>query len=348
MTRREVLAAAVTAPALLSVPSAYGQSKPLQNMGGTPTAFSLRARANKGTFDMLEHCHSLGLGAVQTRLAANDAATVKSFRTRLEKYAMRAVLASPLPKDASEVAAFETGLVAAKEAGAFAVHAAMTGRRYEDFDTFDTFKANFERCKASVALAEPVLRKHKMKLAIENHKGWRAAEQAAWITKLGSEWVGVCLDFGNNVSLCEDPMETLKLLAPFTVFCHMKDMGVEPYADGFLLSEVVFGQGFLDMPGIVKTLQQRDPTMIFALEMITRDPLKIPIYTDKYWVTFDDAYSPLPGRDLAKVLRIVRNNPPKGPLPHTSGLSPEAQVKLEDDLNQRCIDFCRQQIASLS
>ena len=49
-----------------------------------------------------------------------------------------------------------------------------------------------------------------MKLAIENHKGWRAAEQAAWMKSLGSEWVGVCLDFGNNLSLCEDPMETAR------------------------------------------------------------------------------------------------------------------------------------------
>ena len=31
------------------------------------------------------------------------------------------------------------------------------------------------------------------------------------LERLGSEWVGVCFDFGNNVALCEDPMETLRL-----------------------------------------------------------------------------------------------------------------------------------------
>ena len=50
-------------------------------------------------------------------------------------------------------------------------------------------------------------------------------------------------------------------------------------------------------------LQQRDPTMIFALEMIARAPLKIPVFTGKYWSTFDDSYSPLPGRDLAAFSR---------------------------------------------
>ncbi len=70
----------------------------------------------------------------------------------------------------------------------------FTARRYEEFDTFEAFKASFERHQRSVELAEPVLRKHKMKLAIENHKGWRAAEHVAWINRLGSEWIGACYD----------------------------------------------------------------------------------------------------------------------------------------------------------
>jgi len=57
---------------------------------------------------------------------------------------------------------------------------------------------------------------------------------------------------------------------------------------------------------IVQMLRAVDPKMIFDLEMITRDPLKIPVFTAKYWATFDDDYSPLPGRDLAKVLALVR------------------------------------------
>jgi hypothetical protein len=86
------------------------------------------------------------------------------------------------------------------------------------------------------------------------------------------------------------------------------------------------GEGILDLKQIVEMLRQKDATMIFNLEMITRDPLKIPVYTAKYWATFDDTYSPLPGRDLAKVLDLVRKNRPKSPLPKMAGLSQEAQV----------------------
>jgi len=184
-----------------------------------------------------------------------------------------------------------------------------------------------------------------MKLAIENHKGWRAAEQVAWLKRLGSEWVGVCLDFGNNLSLCEDPMDTLRTLGPYTFFAHIKDMAVEEYEEGFLLSEVPLGDGMLDLKQIVQVLRQKDPNMIFDLEMITRDPLKIPVYTPKYWATFDDAVSPIPGREVAKVLALVKKNRPKKPLPKITGLSPEAAAKLEDDCNRQCVAYARANLA---
>jgi hypothetical protein len=88
--------------------------------------------------------------------------------------------------------------------------------------------------------------------------------------------------------------------------------------------------------------------MPFDLEMITRDPLKIPVFTDKYWVTFDDSYSPLPARDLARVLEIVHKNKPKSPLPRTTGMSPEAQLKLEDDNILKSISYARQYLDSLA
>ena len=103
----------------------------------------------------------------------------------------------------------------------------------------------------SLQLAEPILRKHKVKLAVENHKDWRAPELANAMKQLNSEWVGVTLDFGNSISLVEDPMEVIETLVPFVVSTHVKDMGVEEYADGFLLSEVPLGKGFLDLAKIV-------------------------------------------------------------------------------------------------
>jgi 3-oxoisoapionate decarboxylase len=358
-SRRQVLAA-TGAASILSVirPSAAAPAAPqaektpapakaFVRMGGTPTAFALHSQAATGgsqPFDMVEHCRSLNLAGVQTNPPSTEPEAIRAFRQKLEKYNMHLICDPRLPRQDSDLAAFETQVKAFKEAGAGACHAALTGRRYEDYTTFEPFKQMFEQCKKSVELAEPILRKYKMKLGIENHKGWRSAEQANWLKQLSSEWVGVCLDFGNNISLCEDPMEAARTLAPYTVFAHIKDMAVEEYEDGFLLSEVPMGEGILDLKQMVQMLRKVDPGMIFDLEMITRDPLKIPVFTSKYWVTFDDSYSPLPGRDLAKVLTLVKKNRPKSPLPRITGLSREAQVRLEDEYNAKCIAYARQSL----
>jgi 3-oxoisoapionate decarboxylase len=342
MTRRQLLVSAALCAA------AKAQEKPLKNMGGAPAGFPMRNRAARGgtaPFDFVEYCHSLGFGVAETRIDLTNPAAVRALRDKLERYNMRAILDIPLPRDEAGVPAFDAALQAAREAGVRALHSAMTQRRYEEFDTFDAFQRSFERNQKVVALAEPVLRKHQIRLGLENHKGWRSAEQAAWLMRLGSEWVGVHFDFGNNVSLCEDPKETLRNLLPFIVSCHLKDMAVEPYDDGFLLSEVPLGDGFLDLKGMVAAIQQKDPATPFDLEMITREPLKIPVFTEKYWVTFDDRYSPLPGRDLARVLQIVQKNKPKVPLPRTAGLSADAALRLEDENVRRSIEWARRNLA---
>ena len=359
ISRRQILAIAGAAPVwsvLRSSVEVQGAPQTAQTsavtknhtrMGGTPSAFAQRSQASRGSatpFDMIEYCHSIGLAGVQTNPPSTDPEAIKKFRQRLESYGMHLVCDPRLPKQESDVPAFDAQVQAYKEAGAAAFHAALTGRRYEDFDRLETFKQMFEQCQKQVEMAEPVLRKYKIKLGIENHKGWRSGEQVAWLKRLGSEWVGVCLDFGNNMSLCEDPMDTLRALAPYTCFAHIKDMAVDEYDDGFLLAEVPMGEGILDLKQMVQVLRKTDPGMIFNLEMITRDPLKIPVFTTKYWATFDDSYSPLPGRDLAKVLSMVKKYRPKAPLPRITGLSREEQVNMENEFNLKCIAYARQNL----
>ena len=347
MTRREMLT--TTGAALASIPagrlSAIAAQAPamLKNMGGESPGFANRSRA--GGFDLLEHCRKLGLGAVRLNVPQGGPDAVRALRQKLDGYGMRCIIGAAPPRTDAAVAAYDVAIAAAKELGAVTTHASFTQRRYEEFDSFEAFKTSFEAHKKSVERAEPILRKHKMKLAIENHKGWRAAEHAAWVNKLGSEYVGVCYDFGNNIALCEDPAETYRLLAPITIYASFKDMGVGPYEEGFLLSEMALGEGMLDLPGMVKGLQQRDPNMIFALEMITRAPLKVPVFTKKYWTTFDDAYSPLPGRDLARVMEIVRTVKLKQPLTTTEGLTPAQALALEDALIERSIAYARKNLS---
>jgi len=104
---------------------------------------------------------------------------------------MRLILDVGYPRDEAGVAAFDANVKAAKECGAVSLHAAMTARRYEYLSSLDGFKQDFEKCQKSIALAEPVLRKHRLRLGIENHKGWRSRSRPRDEAVVGSEWVGV-------------------------------------------------------------------------------------------------------------------------------------------------------------
>jgi sugar phosphate isomerase/epimerase len=331
-----------------SVCAAFGQSVPnprgRQGMGGSPTAFTARLKANSQAtppVDFIDYCHSLGLGGAELRGGPpTTPEEINKLRDKIQSFDMHVIFNIRMPNSEADLPAYDAQVKAASQVGAFGLHAAMTGRRYEQFNTLDAYQKSFEQNQKQVALAEPILRKHKVRLAIENHKGWRAVEQAAWMKRLASEFVGVHFDFGNNLSFCEDPMFTLETLKPWIISCHIKDMAVAPYEEGFLLSEVPLGEGFLNLKGMVDTLRQKDSKMVFDLEMITRDPLKVPIFTSNYWGTFED----IPARQVARIMEIIEKNPPKKPLPKTTGLSAAEQLKLEDGYNLACIRYARENL----
>jgi hypothetical protein len=129
-------------------------------------------------------------------------------------------------------------------------------------------------------------------------------------------------------------------LAPYTVSTHLKNMGIEQYSDGFLLSEVVFANGFLDLPQMVGKVQQTRPNTHFSLEMITRDPLKVPCLTDKYWETFPDRN----GRYLARTLKLVQKEQRSQPLPRVAQLSHDSQIRLEEQNVLSCIRYAREDL----
>ena len=80
----------------------------------------------------------------------------------------------------------------------------------------------------------------------------RLRELAGMLTSLGSEKIGACVDFGNNISLLEDLLDTILTLAPFAVTTHLKDMAVRPSPDGFELSEVPLGQGIVPLAEAIR------------------------------------------------------------------------------------------------
>ncbi len=292
----------------------------------------------QNALDLLEHCHQIGGGGVQLGVrnwTQDFAGKVRSRREQLGLYLEGSIR---LPKSTNEVAAFEQEVKLAKEAGASVVRTVcLGGRRYETFDSLEAFQDFKRQSVKSLELAEPVVRKHQIRLAVENHKDWRAPELVAILQHLGSEWVGVTLDFGNSISLLENPMEVVETLVPYVFSTHVKDMAFEEYEDGFLMSEVQLGEGVLDLPRIVSLCQKHNADIVFNLEMITRDPLKIPCLTKNYWATFPEVN----GSELARTLRMVRENKHPADLPLISDLNPVGKLAAEEENVRNSLAYSR-------
>jgi len=294
--------------------------------------------AFNNALDLLNHCHEIGAGGIQ--VVVKDWATdfAKKVRANREKLGLFIEGSISLPKKTEDIPAFESDVKAAMEAGAQIIRTVcLGGRRYETFHSLDEFHNFQKNALVYLQLAEPILKKHKVRLAIENHKDYRALELVQTLKKIESEWVGVTLDFGNSIALVEEPMEVIKTLAPYAFTTHVKDMGVEEYNDGFRLSEVPLGKGLLNLKEIVALCRKYNPDIKFNLEMITRDPLDIPCLKPEYWTSFENVQ----GSELAKILHLVKNSSYPTALPKTSHLTPEGKLEAEEKNILACLEYSK-------
>ena len=181
----------------------------------------------------LDYARSLGASGVQVGLGALDDAAADALRERALAASMYLEGIVSLPRDQADVERFEAEIRTAKRAGAEVVRTVMlSGRRYETFATAAAFRRFAETSSHALSLAAPVVARHDIRLAVENHKDWRADELLAVLKRVGNDHVGVCLDTGNSIALLEDPMEVVETLAPRAFTTHFKDMGLEEYRTG--------------------------------------------------------------------------------------------------------------------
>jgi sugar phosphate isomerase/epimerase len=335
VSRREFLAASAAGFAAVGTAS----EPPRSGLGVVLYSYGIRSGSEKGFADPVvfaTFCRDRGAAGVQVPLGNRTDAEAAKLRDRFAELGMHVEGIVRAPADEKDAERFEAEVRTAAACGAEIVRTAMLGgRRYETFTKADDYPRFAERAEKSLRLAEPVLRKHRVKLAVENHKDYRVDELADLMRRLEGESIGVCLDTGNNVALLDEPLTTARELARWTLTVHLKDMGVEESPDGFLLSEVPLGQGLLDLKAIVAAVRGANPKARFNLEMITRDPLSIPCLGEKYWATLER----VSGRDLARMLAWVRANPRKQPLPRISKLPREEQLKAEDRHVRESFEF---------
>jgi 3-oxoisoapionate decarboxylase len=226
LNRRDLIRGALAASALSFARSTASAADAKTRLGVCTYSYPLHwsaVKQNQGelpfrdAIGFLEYCDRLGAAGAQIVVGPWEPGYAAKLRARAEALGMYVEGQVALPHNPEEVEKFDAQLRTAREAGMDVVRSVcLSGRRYETFRAAGDWPPFVERSTAALKLAEPVVRKHRMRLAIENHKDWRVPELLDLLKRVGSEFVGVCLDTGNSIALLEEPHAVVDALAPVT------------------------------------------------------------------------------------------------------------------------------------
>ncbi len=117
--------------------------------------------------------------------------------------------------------------------------------------------------------ALPEFERARVCLAIENHDRFPAKVLARIVERLGSAYVGICLDTVNSFGALEGPQVVVDALGPWVVNLHVKDFVIQRVSHkmGFVVEGRPAGEGQLDVPWLLGALSAmgRDPNAILEL-----------------------------------------------------------------------------------
>ncbi len=115
----------------------------------------------------------------------------------------------------------------------------------------------------------PDLENTKVTLAIENHDRFRARTFAQIIEALNHPYVCICLDTVNSFGSLEGPEVVVQTLGRHVVNLHVKEFIVRRLSHnmGFEITGVPAGQGMLDIPWLLDSLNQYGRSFNAVIEL---------------------------------------------------------------------------------
>jgi len=158
-----------------------------------------------------------------------------------------------------------------------------------------------ETAGALVAQAS-MLRDHGVILAIETHFEFTSFELLRLFEMCGAtpgDWLGVCLDTMNLMTMIEHPAWAADRLLPWVVSTHMKDGGVLMDRDGLATFPAPIGDGIIDIAGVIRRLDTLPRPVHLSVEDHGGSVL-LPIHDEAFLSRFPD----LTGTELAALVNL--------------------------------------------
>ncbi len=149
-----------------------------------------------------------------------------------------------------------------------------------------------------------MLRDHGVVLAIETHFEFTSFELLRLFEMCEAqpgEYLGICLDTMNLLTLLEDPGSATDRLLPWIVTTHVKDGGILLTDDGFVTFTAEAGKGVVDLAAIFERLSTAGRDIRLTLEDHGGD-FRLPVYDPEFLAEFPD----LTAGELVKLLGLAK------------------------------------------
>jgi len=105
------------------------------------------------------------------------------------------------------------------------------------------------------------------------------------------DWLGICLDTMNLLTMLEEPVAATKRLLPWVVSTHIKDGGVLLDTNGFTTFTAPIGRGVVDLAAIIRLVSCLERTVHFSVED-HGGSFHLPIFDPLFLAKFPDLTVP--------------------------------------------------------
>jgi sugar phosphate isomerase/epimerase len=149
-----------------------------------------------------------------------------------------------------------------------------------------------------------MLRDHGVILAIETHFEFTSFELVRLFDRCEAEpgdWLGICLDTMNVLTMIEDPVGAARRLLPWVVSTHVKDGGARVDEQGLTTFAAPIGDGVIDLRGILALLDSLAVEVNLSIEDHGGSFL-VPLFDPLFLSRFPD----LARDELARVIEIAQ------------------------------------------
>ncbi len=184
------------------------------------------------------------------------------------------------------------------------------------------------------------LRRHGVKLLIENHQDLGAEDLIQIIGATSSDCVGINWDIGNSLAVLDTPDTFLRKAGGFIGNVHLKDYRLFRCREGFYLSRCALGDGVVDFSSLLSTLRRQQGPVPMAIELGAQVARRADVFQRAYW----EAYRPFSAMELIEFFTFLNTNLRDGDewkSPWEQNLQGNAIIESERNAVERSVAFLR-------